>query len=75
LEAKLHPGEVQLFTARSSSGHPPEVVWSVQEGDGGGRIDRTGIYTAPANAGIFHVVATDRVTGKASAAATVTVRA
>lgn len=38
------------------------VTWSIQEGGAGGTIDATGLYTAPANAGTYHVVATVSVT-------------
>jgi hypothetical protein len=33
------------------------VTWSVQEGAAGGSITSTGVYTAPASAGTYHVVA------------------
>ncbi|MCW3099895.1 MAG: chiB1, partial [Chthonomonadaceae bacterium] len=34
------------------------VTWSVQEGASGGSISSSGVYTPPATAGTFHVVAT-----------------
>jgi hypothetical protein len=37
---------------------PAAVAWTVQEGPGGGTISAAGLYTAPAVAGTFHVVAT-----------------
>ena len=49
-----------------------EVVWSVQEANGGA-VSSTGLYTAPATPGTFHVVATSAKDPKKSAAATVTV--
>ncbi|RPH67202.1 MAG: hypothetical protein EHM78_22015 [Myxococcaceae bacterium] len=55
-------------------GAPASVRWSVQE-PGGGQIDDTGTYTAPASAGTFHVVATDGAAPASSATATVTVTA
>src|SRR5947209_20394378 len=41
------------------SGNPDTaVLWSVSEGSSGGMVDPTGLYTAPATVGTFHVVAT-----------------
>lgn len=37
---------------------PATVTWSIQEGTTGGTIDPTGLYTAPSNPGVYHVVAT-----------------
>ena len=59
------------LTATSAGG----VVWDVVE-TAGGTIDATGLYTAPATDGTFHVIATNAVdrTKTASAALTVVVK-
>ena len=56
---------VQLTASRA-------VTWSVQEA-AGGTVDDSGKYTAPAYAGLFHVVATAVDDTTATATATVTV--
>ena len=50
-----------------------QVRWSVEEGAAGGTITPDGLYTAPANAGTFHVVATSEANSRESARATLTV--
>jgi hypothetical protein len=40
-----------------------DVTWTVHEGAAGGSITSAGLYTAPASAGWFHVVATRQSTG------------
>ena len=50
----------------------PAVHWSVRE-TGGGTVDGTGVYTAPATPGTFHVVATSLAVPTNNDAATVTV--
>lgn len=64
-------GGVQTFTALASSGGG--VTWSVQEGNSGGTITSTGIYTAPTTAGTFHVLATSVADSSQSATATVSI--
>jgi hypothetical protein len=59
VEVKLRPGGAQLFTAQAQGENTLVVAWSVREGPAGGRIDGTGLYTAPTAAGTFHVVASD----------------
>ena len=49
------------------------MTWSVQEGAAGGTIAATGVYSAPAVAGTYHVVATSVADPAKSAIATVTV--
>jgi hypothetical protein len=68
VEAKLHPGESQSFTAQGA-----QVSWAVQEGPAGGSIDGNGQYAAPAAAGAFHVVARDLADQTRVAIAAVTV--
>ncbi len=51
------------------------VTWSVREGAPGGSIAATGLYTAPAAAGTFHVVATSAADPSVTGTAAVTVTA
>lgn len=53
----LHENEQQQFTDTVSNGCGNGVTWSVHE-SGGGTVDQTGLYTAPAKTGKFHVVVT-----------------
>ncbi len=73
-EAQLAPGVAQGFTALVSGAADTRVTWSVREGAAGGTV-AGGVYTAPAGAGTFHVVATSVADPAASGAATVTVGA
>lgn len=58
----LAPSASALFTASPAS---IGVTWSVREA-GGGSISAAGLYTAPATAGTYHVVATSgAVSGEA----------
>ena len=71
-------GDITTFSANvtgTTSGQSPDVSWSVQEGSAGGSIDGSGRYTAPGNAGSFHVVATSVADTSKSATASVTVTA
>ncbi len=56
--ATVPPLGTQQFTETTTGDCNLAVTWSVQEGDAGGTVDDTGLYTAPASPGIFHVVAT-----------------
>ena len=49
------------------------VDWSVEEGPDGGTVDANGVYTAPATAGTYHVVATSTSNPDAGAVAQITV--
>ena len=61
------------FSATLSGAANRSVVWSVQEGSAGGTITAGGVYTAPSNAGTYHVVATSQADPSKSATATVAV--
>lgn len=61
------------FTATVTGTTNTAVTWSVQEGAAGGTITAAGAYTAPANAGTYHVVATSQADPTKSALATVVV--
>jgi uncharacterized repeat protein (TIGR03803 family) len=64
-------GLIQTFSATVAGGGT--VTWSIQEGTSGGSITSTGIYTAPAQTGTYHVVATNAANSSESATATVNV--
>jgi len=66
----LWPLTPQRFGASWTTG---PVAWSVQEGDAGGVIDDTGLYTAPSTPGIYHVVGTDAASPGLTAMAEVAV--
>jgi hypothetical protein len=71
--ADLPTGGSARFTASVSGTDDGRVAWSVREGAAGGTVDESGIYTAPAAAGTFHVVATSVPFPAVSTDATVTV--
>jgi hypothetical protein len=60
------------YSARVTGSAVTQVAWSVQEAEGG-TIDGTGLYTAPAVTGVFHVVATSAADASKSGRGTVTV--
>jgi hypothetical protein len=61
------------FQATVSGASSSAVTWTVQEGSAGGSITPAGIYTAPAVAGTYHIVATSQAAPTSSAAVAVTV--
>jgi lysophospholipase L1-like esterase len=66
------PGARIGFAATVTGTVDTGVVWTVQEASGGS-VDGSGLYTAPATTGVFHVVATSRASNSASAQAVVTI--
>src|SRR5215510_4450472 len=62
------------FVTGTSAGQSTDVTWSVQE-QGGGTVDRSGNYVAPAQTGTFHVLATSVAVPSAFDTATVVVDA
>jgi hypothetical protein len=66
-------GGVQRFTANVSGTADQMVTWSVGEA-GGGTIDATGLYTAPAVDGTYHVKAASHADASRTATATVNVK-
>ncbi|WP_041453675.1 hypothetical protein [Anaeromyxobacter dehalogenans] len=69
---EVAPGEPVGFAATVTGSANVAVTWAVQE-TGGGTIDGSGNYTAPASTGTFHVVATSAADPSKSGSATVTV--
>ncbi len=70
--AEMDQGATQQFAAMVTGTANTAVTWSVQEANGGS-INAAGLYTAPALAGTFHVIATSQADPSKSAAATVVV--
>ena len=58
--------QVQATTQRGT------LSYTVSEGAAGGSVSATGLYTAPATSGTYHVVATSSAGGSATATMTVT---
>ena len=54
----LRTGGQRRFSGWDSSVHQYDVTWSLQEGTAAGNITADGLYTAPSNPGIFHLIAT-----------------
>ena len=70
-EATVHEGQTQTFEAIVKGTQSTGIRWAVEERNGG-RITH-GIYTAPRNVGLYHVVATSEENPAAQAVAKVTV--
>ena len=66
-------GAAQQFVANVTGTTDTGVTWSVREGAVGGTVSSTGLYTAPATAATYHVVATSVANPSRSGEATVTV--
>src|SRR5512137_1912320 len=68
--AALAAGDALAFSAQVTGTSVTTVTWSVRE-PGGGTVDASGLYLAPASAGTYHVVATSTAAPASSAAAEV----
>lgn len=66
-------GSSQQFTAYLTGGSFDAILWSVVEGAAGGTISESGLYTAPATPGTYHVQASVSTNPSIQATATVTV--
>jgi len=71
----LATGATQQLAAVVTGAADTSVAWSVGEGAVGGDVSASGLYTAPASAGTFHVVATSNADRTKSATVTATVTA
>lgn len=69
-EADVEPGATLQFGSQVTGTAYTSVVWSVAEA-GGGTIDATGLYTAPANEGTFHVRADSAIASARSSGTSV----
>jgi len=67
------PGGTAQFTVQVTGAPDTSATWSIQEGASGGTVSSTGLYTAPAGGGPFHVVATSSADATKAATASVTV--
>jgi hypothetical protein len=63
-------GDNWALAAVVTNASDPTIIWSIQEGSRGGAVSDTGVYTAPAANGIFHVIATSKGDPTKSATAT-----
>lgn len=66
-------GTTSTFTCTVTGTVDPSCRWTVLEGASGGAVTPTGVYTAPASAGTYHVVATSRAAPERSTSATILV--
>ncbi len=69
----LDQGATQQFAATVTGMSDSSVNWSIQEGNSGGAITSTGLYQAPATAGMFHVAASSQADASVTAIVTVQV--
>jgi hypothetical protein len=68
-EADVTPGGTLRFTAQVTGSADTSVTWSVDEANGGS-IDASGVYTAPAVEGTYHVTAEHSPSATTAATAT-----
>ncbi len=69
----LDVGNQFTFTANVTGTVNTAVSWAIQEGTSGGNITSSGLYTAPATDGTFHVIATSQADTSQTVTATVMV--
>ena len=67
----LTPNGTQQFTATVTGAADTTVTWTIQEGALGGTLSDSGLYTAPAALGLYHVIATSNADNTQSATATI----
>jgi len=72
-ELDIGPGETALMSAQVTGTADTSVVWTVAEADGGS-VDATGLYTAPAIEGTFHVRAESATPAKSAGTSVVRVK-
>lgn len=72
-EADIEPGTSLKFGAQVTGTADASVVWAVAEADGG-TIDASGLYTAPAAEGTYHVRAVSTVSAKSNGSSVVRVK-
>ena len=71
--ATVQINTTQQFNASVTGNPNTAVTWTVFEGAGGGSVDGTGLYTAPATPGTYHVQAISVADNTRVGVATVTV--
>jgi hypothetical protein len=70
----LSVGDTRTFAATVQNAPRTDVSWAVLEGPTGGSVSAAGLYTAPATAGAYHVVATSLWDNSKTGSATVIVQ-
>jgi uncharacterized protein YjdB len=73
--ATLAAGASKTFVANVANSANLAVTWRVQEGPAGGSVTSAGVYTAPAAAGTYHVIATSLADQTKTGSATIKVSA
>lgn len=73
-DAQIAPGGTVAFAAAVTGTADPTVTWEVAEA-AGGTVSASGVYTAPATAGTFHVRAVSHAAPAVQGTAAVTVTA
>jgi len=71
--AALFTGVTQQVTATVTGASDTGATYAITEGASGGTITASGLYTAPATAGTYHIVATSHADPTRTATAVVTV--
>jgi len=71
----LKPGASVAFSAAAYGIGDCSVTWSIKEGPAGGIITDGGLYTAPADEGVYHIIATSKASPSLSTTDTVAVTA
>jgi len=71
--AEIAPGTTLPLTATVTNAPNTTVTWSIQEGNSGGTVSSTGLYTAPSTPGTYHVIATSVYDPAHSGTATISV--
>ncbi len=56
---RVNIGALVQLRANGSSNQGAPISWSVEEGAMGGTVSESGLYRAPFNPGIYHIVASD----------------
>jgi len=65
------PNESRQYTATVAGVTNQAVIWSIKEGVSGGTVTATGLYTAPATSGTYHITATSQADPSETGSATV----
>jgi hypothetical protein len=71
-KATVYIGEIETFSALVDDVRSSAINWSIHEPHGG-HITSEGVYTAPREIGIYHIVASGKTDAHEKAVATVTV--
>ncbi len=58
---RVNIGAVMQLRANGSSNQNAPITWAIEEGALGGAVSESGLYQAPFNPGVYHVIASDGV--------------